>query len=52
MDSDIDYGKELGADDYLTKPVRGENLLSVIRGKLRRHAAVERGKTFFTQPMR
>lgn len=52
MDSDIDYGKELGADDYLTKPVRGENLLSVIRGKLRRHAAVERGKTLFTQLMR
>jgi len=52
MDSDIDYGKELGADDYLTKPVRSENLLSVIRGKLRRQAAVERGKVSVSQPMR
>jgi CheY-like chemotaxis protein len=43
MDSDIYYGKELGVDDYLTKPLRSENLLSVIQGKLRRAAA--RGRT-------
>ena len=36
MDSDIRYGKELGADDYLTKPFDPEDLLAAIRGKLRR----------------
>lgn len=42
LDSDIYFGKELGVDDYLTKPIRRENLLSVVRGKLcRRRAASE-----------
>jgi DNA-binding response OmpR family regulator len=36
MDSDIRYGKELGVDDYLTKPIRAADLLAVVRGKLRR----------------
>jgi len=36
MDSDIRYGKELGADDYLTKPIEPQDLLAAIRGKLRR----------------
>jgi len=36
MDSDIRYGKELGVDDYLTKPIRVGDLLAVVRGKLRR----------------
>jgi DNA-binding response OmpR family regulator len=36
LDSDIRYGKELGADDYLLKPVEGEDLLASVRGKLRR----------------
>ncbi len=37
LDSDVRYGKALGADDYLTKPVQPEDLLAVVKGKLRRH---------------
>jgi DNA-binding response OmpR family regulator len=33
--SDIRYGKSLGADDYLTKPFDVEDLLAVVKGKLR-----------------
>ena len=36
MDSDIRYGIELGADDYLTKSADTADVLAVIRGKLRR----------------
>lgn len=36
LDSDIRYGKEMGVDDYLTKPIRAADLLAVVRGKLRR----------------
>lgn len=36
MDSDIRYGRELGVDEYLTKPFESEDLLAVVRGKLRR----------------
>ena len=36
MDSDIRYGKEMGVDDYLVKPVEPEDLLAVVRGKIRR----------------
>ena len=36
LDSDIRYGKELGIDDYLTKPIQPEDLLAAIQGKLRR----------------
>lgn len=36
LGSDIRYGKELGVDDYLTKPFRVADLLAVVRGKLRR----------------
>ncbi len=36
MASDIRYGKALGADDYLTKPVKPEDLLAAIEGRLRR----------------
>lgn len=34
--------KELGADDYLMKPISIENLLSTIRGKLKRFEAFRR----------
>ena len=36
LDSDIQYGKELGVDDYLVKPVKASDLLASIRGKLKR----------------
>ncbi|MEN9933915.1 MAG: response regulator [Chloroflexota bacterium] len=36
LDSDVRYGKELGADDYLVKPVQPEDLLAAVRGRLRR----------------
>jgi DNA-binding response OmpR family regulator len=36
LDSDIRFGKELGVDDYLTKPIRTGDLLAVVHGKLRR----------------
>lgn len=36
QDSDIRYAKEMGVDDYLTKPFNHEDLLAVVRGKLRR----------------
>jgi DNA-binding response OmpR family regulator len=36
LDSDIRYGKELGVDDYLIKPIHSADLLAAIRGKLRR----------------
>jgi DNA-binding response OmpR family regulator len=36
LDSDIHFGKALGVDDYLTKPIRAAELLATVRGKLRR----------------
>jgi DNA-binding response OmpR family regulator len=36
LDSDIRYGKQLGVDDYLTKPIQPEDLLAAVHGRLRR----------------
>jgi two-component system response regulator VanR len=36
LDSDIRYGKELGVDGYLTKPIQPEDLLATVQGRLRR----------------
>jgi DNA-binding response OmpR family regulator len=36
LDSDIRYAKELGVDDYLTKPFMPDDLLAAVRGKLLR----------------
>lgn len=36
MDSDIRFGKELGVDDYLTKPIELDDVLAIIRGRLTR----------------
>jgi len=34
LNSDIRYGKEMGVDDYLTKPFQVRDLLAIVRGKL------------------
>ena len=39
--TDIRRGKQLGVDDYLTKPFEEEDLLVAIRAKLDRHAQLE-----------
>jgi two-component system sensor histidine kinase/response regulator len=39
--ADIRRGKELGADDYITKPFEEEDLLVVVRAKLARRKALE-----------
>ncbi|MCA9970034.1 MAG: response regulator transcription factor [Anaerolineales bacterium] len=36
LDSDIRFGKELGADDYLPKTAAPDDVLASVRGKLRR----------------
>ena len=36
LDSDIRFGKEMGVDDYLTKPIQPEDLLAVVQGRLKR----------------
>ncbi len=37
--------KELGADDYLTKPISAENLLATVKGKLKRFGRILREET-------
>ena len=41
-EKEIYKGKSLGVDDYLTKPVNEEDLLAVLRGKLKRRSLKER----------
>lgn len=45
--SDIRYGKSLGADDYLTKPLDLVSLLAIIKGKL---LAADRLRVTFNAP--
>lgn len=50
LDSDIRYGKALGADDYLTKPFQLDDLLAVVAGRLRRAREVARAVTATRAP--
>ena len=50
LDSDVRYGKALGADDYLVKPFQLEDLLAIVAGRLRRarelaQASLQRGRS-------
>jgi DNA-binding response OmpR family regulator len=36
LDSDVRYGKALGVDDYLVKPVKPQDLVAAVGGRLRR----------------
>ena len=38
----IRTGKEMGVDDYLTKPIKEQNLLAALRGKLKRFEQLKR----------
>ena len=51
FDSDIRYGKELGVDDYLTKPLELEDLLASVRGKLRRVRQLAEYQSKITPPV-
>jgi DNA-binding NarL/FixJ family response regulator len=37
-------GMELGADDYVTKPVKTDALLTAVNSRLRRHQAIQAGR--------
>jgi DNA-binding response OmpR family regulator len=49
MDSDVNYGKELGVDDYLSKPIRATDLLAAVRGKLRRVQEIKAAVSQFAE---
>lgn len=42
---DIRFGKELGADDYLLKPIHPEDLMAAILGKLKRYDQLREGRS-------
>lgn len=41
LNTDIDYGRELGVDDYIVKPVRVLDLFATVKGRLRRAQELE-----------
>jgi len=52
MDSDVRYGKELGADDYLTKPIEPEDVLAAVQGRLLRVRQLAEAAGALGQPPR
>ncbi len=52
MDSDIRYGKELGVDDYLTKPIEPEDVLAAVHGRLFRARQLAEAAGTLGQPPR
>ena len=42
LDSDVRFGKAMGVDDYLVKPITPEDLLATVTGRLRRLADLAR----------
>jgi DNA-binding response OmpR family regulator len=52
MDSDIRYGKEIGVDDYLTKPIEPEDVLAVVQGRLLRAQQLAQASAAQTQQPR
>jgi DNA-binding response OmpR family regulator len=51
LDSDIRYGKELGVDDYLTKPIQPEDVLAALQGRLKRARQLARLSVQADQPL-
>lgn len=47
LDSDIRFGKEMGVDDYLIKPIEPEDLVAAVRGKLKRAAQLRQHRSSF-----
>lgn len=45
LDSDVRYGKLMGVDDYITKPFRALDLVTTVRGRLRRAQQLGRTRT-------
>jgi DNA-binding response OmpR family regulator len=44
LDSDVRYGKAMGVDDYLIKPIKPEDLLASVAGRLRRAMDLARAR--------
>jgi DNA-binding response OmpR family regulator len=42
LDSDVRYAKLMGVDDYITKPFRAKELLTTVRGRLKRAEMLQR----------
>ena len=50
LNSDIQFGKSLGVDDYLLKPIDFDDLISVVQGKLKRMQQLHDMQTAVSEP--